>query len=136
MGVANKKATFQFLKDWKDDKGNLRAKKGDKKTGYFADDWKDIEFRKVNSLGVISERFWIPKTEVDKTMKKVSDTGAKPKEKPKDTKPPKDDKPVVDTKPVVEEKKSFFTTKNIAIGIGAIVLLFVGYKMVNKGKGK
>jgi len=142
MGEANKKGTFLFLKDWKD-----KAKKGDKKFGYWADDWKDIEFRHVNSLGLVDDKFWIPMTEIDKTMKKV-DNVATPKptvkdvanklngikdkgEKAPETKPTET---TPTTPPVVEEKKSIFTTKNILIGVGALVVLFVGVKMLRKKK--
>jgi hypothetical protein len=132
MGEANKKGTFLFLKDWKD-----KAKKGDKKFGYWADDWKDIEFRHVNSLGVIDDKFWIPMTEIDKTMKKVDDVKtSKPiaKDKKEKIDKSKETKPT-DTTLVVEEKKSIFTTKNILIGVGVLVVLFVGFKMATK-KGK
>jgi hypothetical protein len=131
MGEANKKGTFLFLKDWKD-----KAKKGDKKFGYWADDWKDIEFRHVNSLGVIDDKFWIPMTEIDKTMKKVDDVKtSKPiaKDKKEKIDKSKDTKPT-DTTPIIEEKKSIFTTKNILIGVGALVVLFFGIKLINKGK--
>jgi hypothetical protein len=136
MGEANKKGTFLFLKDWKD-----KAKKGDKKFGYWADDWKDIEFRHVNSLGVIDDKFWIPMTEIDKTMKKVDDVKtSKPiaKDKKEKIDKSKETKPT-DTTLVVEEKKSIFTTKNILIGVGGLVVLFFGIKLINKGnsnKGK
>jgi hypothetical protein len=131
MGEANKKGTFLFLKDWKD-----KAKKGDKKFGYWADDWKDIEFRHVNSLGVIDDKFWIPMTEIDKTMKKVDDVKtSKPiaKDKKEKIDKSKETKPT-DTPPVVKEKKSIFTTKNILIGVGGLVVLFFGIKLINKGK--
>jgi hypothetical protein len=139
MGAANKSGTFLFLKDWSN-----KAKKGDKKFGYWADDWKDIEFRHVNSLGVIDDKFWIPMTEIDKTMKKVDNVATpKPnakeiadkikaqKEKAPETKPTET---APTTPPAVEEKKSIFTTKNILIGVGVLVVLFVGVKMLRKKK--
>jgi hypothetical protein len=132
MGKANKSATFEFLKDFRTD-----AKKGEKLTGYYADDWKDVEFRRMNSLGMVSKTFWVPMTEVDKTIKKVTAKKQEVKPKPKD-KPTPDTKPTSETgttPPVVEEKKSVLTTKNILIGVGVLVVLFVGYKMATK-KGK
>jgi hypothetical protein len=131
MGAANKSGTFLFLKDWSN-----KAKKGDKKFGYWADDWKDIEFRHVNSLGVIDDKFWIPMTEIDKTMKKVDNVATpKPIIKELPHKPIDKGEKALTTPPVVEEKKSIFTTKNILIGVGALVVLFVGFKMATK-KGK
>jgi hypothetical protein len=144
MGLPNQSTMFEFLKDYKD-----YAKKGEVIQGYYADDWKDIEFRRMNSLGLVSKVFYAPMSEMDKTFKT---TGVKMNPKPKPTPTPKDvvdklnavkDKKVKDTKPtetapttppVVEEKKSIFTTKNILIGVGVLVVLFVGVKMISKKK--
>jgi hypothetical protein len=67
-----------------------------------------------------------PKDVADK-LNAVKDKG----EKAPDTKPTDS---ATTTPPVVEEKKSIFTTKNILIGVGVLVVLFVGVKMLRKKK--
>jgi hypothetical protein len=148
MGLPDKSTMFEFLKDYKD-----YAKKGEVIQGYYADDWKDIEFRKMNSLGLVSKVFYAPMSEMDKTFKTTGDKmKPKPKPTPKDvadklnavkdkgekapdTKPTDDKKPTDSgTTPPVETKPSLFTTKNILIGVGVLVVLFVGVKMLRKKK--
>jgi hypothetical protein len=131
MGLPDKSAPFEFIKDYKSD-----AKKGEVIQGYYAKDWKDIEFRRVNSLGLISKVFYAPMSEIDITFK-VKKPSSTPKPIAKDKKEKidksKETKPT-DTTLVVEEKKSIFTTKNILIGVGGLVVLFFGIKLINKGK--
>lgn len=135
MGLPDKSAPFEFIKDYKSD-----AKKGEVIQGYYAKDWKDIEFRRVNSLGLISKVFYAPMSEIDITFKvKKPSSTPKPiakdkKEKIDKSKETKPTETAPTTPPVVEEKKSIFTTKNILIGVGALVVLFFGVKLINKGK--
>jgi len=141
MGLPDKSAPFEFIKDYKSD-----AKKGEVIQGYYSNDWKDIEFRRINSLGLINKVFYAPMSEMDitfKVKKPVSAPKSVPKEKIekiKDTKPTDDKKPTDSgTTPPVETKPSLFTTKNILIGVGVLVVLFVGIKLINKrnsNKGK
>jgi len=81
------------------------------------------------SISAHRKNFFIPKTEIGKTIKKVDDST------PTGTKPPIGGTITGGT--TTETQSGLFTTKNIVLGVAFLAIgYFVYTKFIKKGKGK